>query len=105
MLQPANVSTPEAAFFGLAVQVRVAPPGVVIARVIKVVAVVTVLPPASWTVTVGWVAQAVPPVPPPGCAVKTSLLAAPTVMSNELLVAPVRGLLVAASLEPVPAWS
>src|SRR5664280_378326 len=98
MRQPANVSTPATAAFGLAVQVRIAPPGVVIARVIEVVAVVTVLPPASWTVTVGWLVQAVPPVPPPGCAVKASLFAAPTVMLNVPLVAPVRGLLVAASV-------
>src|SRR5664280_1841215 len=98
MRQPANVSTPATAGCGLVVQVRIAPPGVVIARVIEVVAVVTVLPPASWTVTVGWVAQTVPPVPPPGCALKTSLLAAPTVMLNVPLVASVRGLLVAASV-------
>src|ERR1035437_5177313 len=94
MRQPENVSTPKTAFFGLAVQLRLAPPGVVIARVLGVVAVVTVLPPASWTVTVGWLVQAVPPVPPPGCVVKASLLGVPTVMSNELLVARVRPLLV-----------
>src|ERR1035437_2765113 len=80
MRQPANVSTPATAAFGLVVQVRLAPPGVVIARVIEVVAVVTVLPTASWTVTVGWMVQAVPPVPPPGCVVKASLLGVPTVM-------------------------
>src|SRR5665811_656763 len=77
MRQPANVSTPATAGCGLVVQVRIAPPGVVIARVIEVVAVVTVLPPASWTVTVGWLVQAVLLAPPPGCAVKASLLAAP----------------------------
>ena len=44
---------------------------------------VTVLPPASSTVTWGWLVadvQATPPVPPPGCWVKTSLAAGPTVM-------------------------
>src|SRR5450759_3057512 len=98
MLQPVNASTPATAGFGLAVQVRSAPPGVVIARVIEVVAVVTVLPSASWTETVGWLAQAVLLVPPPGCVVKASLLGAPTVMLNELLVAPVRPVLATVSV-------
>src|SRR5450759_3575127 len=98
MRQPANVSTPAPAAFGLAVQARSAPPGVVIVRVIEVVAEVTVLPPASWTVTVGWLVQAVLLVPPPGCVVKASLLGAPTVMLNELLVAPVRPVLATVSV-------
>src|ERR1035437_5932142 len=95
MRQPANVSTPATAAFVLAVQVRVAPPGVVIARVIEVIAVVIVVPPGSWTAAVGWLVQAVLLVPPPGCAVKASLFAGPTVMLNELLVAPVRPVAVA----------
>lgn len=58
ILQPAKLSTPATAAFGFVVQVRVAPAGVVIVRVIDAVLVVTVLPPASWTVTAGWVAKA-----------------------------------------------
>ena len=46
----------------------------------RVVAVVTVLPPASSTVTTGWVAQACPSTPPPGWVVKASWVAAPMVM-------------------------
>ena len=49
--------------------------------------VVTVLPPASWTVTTGWVAKAMPPVEPEGLVVKASLVAAPTVMVKLVLTA------------------
>jgi hypothetical protein len=48
---------PAEAFLGFAVQVRVAPAGVVMVRVIDAVLVVTVLPPASCTVTTGCVAR------------------------------------------------
>ena len=69
------------------------PPGwVVMARVIELVAVVTVLPPTSSTVTAGWVAQAVPSAPPPGWVVKASWEAAPIVMVKALLVTLVRPL-------------
>ena len=51
MLQPAKVATPATAAFGLSVQAMVAPTG--IASVTELVAVVTVLPPASWIVTTG----------------------------------------------------
>ena len=90
MLQPENTATPATAAFGLLVQVSVAPAGVVIARVIALAAPVTVLPAASWTVTNGWLPQAVPPVPPPGCVVKASLDPVPLVMLNVLLSAVVR---------------
>ena len=39
-----------------------APPGVVIVNVTELVLAVTVLPPRSWIVTTGWVANATPPV-------------------------------------------
>ena len=59
ILQPAKEATPPLAPSGLVVQARVAPlPGwVVMARVIEALEVLTVLPPASWTVTAGWVVQ------------------------------------------------
>lgn len=86
MLQPANVSTPELAFFGFAVQASVPPPGFVpIASVIEAELVVTVFPPASCTVTVGCVVQTTPAVPPPGCVVKANCAAAPSVMLKALL--------------------
>ena len=56
------------------------------ASVIELVSVVTVLPPASSMVTVGWVLSADPPVPLPGWVVKTSWAAGPTVTSKALLV-------------------
>jgi hypothetical protein len=48
--QPAKVATPEEALVGFWVHVSVAPPDVTL-RVIEVLLLVTVLPPASWTVT------------------------------------------------------
>ena len=78
------------AALGLAVQANV-PPGLVpMARVIELVAVVTTLPEASSTATVGWAPQAVPSAPPPGWVVKTSLVAVPAVMLKAELVAVVR---------------
>jgi hypothetical protein len=56
--QPANVATPATAAFGFVVQVKVAPPGVVIPMVTELVSLVTLLPPASCTVTTGCVANA-----------------------------------------------
>jgi len=95
-LHPAKVATPEEAASGLVVHVSVPLPGFVpIASVIDAELLVTVLPPASCTFTTGCTAQAVPPVPPPGCVVKASWAADPTVMLNELLVAPVRPVLLA----------
>jgi hypothetical protein len=80
MLHPAKVATPETALVGLAVQVSVAPPGDVMVRVIETPLEVTGLPPASWTVTTGWVAKAVPLEEPDGFVLKASLLAPPTVI-------------------------
>ena len=88
-LQPANVATPATAAFGFVVQVSVAPPGVVSARVTELVSDVTVLPPASCTATTGWVARAEPPVPVPGCVVNVSWAAAPAAITKLLLVADV----------------
>lgn len=76
-LQPVNVAIPAPAAFGFAVQVSVAPAGVVRANVTLLASDVTVLPLASCTVTTGWVPNAVPPVEPPGCVVKANLLAGP----------------------------
>src|SRR5438477_470 len=93
MLHPAKVSTPATAALVLdGVQLRAPLPGglVPMARVMLAVEPVTVLPPASCTVTTGCVAQAVPPVPPPGWVVKASLAAAPTVMLKPELAADVR---------------
>src|SRR5438876_352020 len=72
-------------------QVRVAPPGLApIARVMGVTEEVTVFPPASCTVTTGWIGK-VPVTPalvaPLGWVVNASLLAGPTTMLKLLLVA------------------
>src|SRR5450631_579564 len=77
MLQPAKVASPATAVLGFVVQARVAPAGVVMTRVTGAVLVVTVLPPASWTATTGWVPKAVPPVEPEGLVVTASLVAGP----------------------------
>src|SRR5205809_733017 len=61
-----------------------------IATVMLVVAVVTVLPWASWTATCTAGVIAAPAAAVLGCTVKTSFAAAPTPMLNALLVAPVR---------------
>src|SRR5437588_386237 len=61
-----------------------------IASVMLVVAVVTVLPWASWTATCTAGVFPAPTTALLGCAVKTSFAAAPTLMLNALLVAPVR---------------
>ena len=85
---PAKVATPPAGVCGLALQARVAPlPGwLAMPRVTGLVAVVTTLPPLSWTLTVGWVPQVAPLAPPPGWVPKASCAAAPTVMLNGVLV-------------------
>ena len=82
---PAKVTTPETAALGFAAQVRVAPPPEVMLRVIEAVLVLTVLPPASWTVATGCVAKAVLTLEPEGDVVKASLLAAPVVMVKLVL--------------------
>src|SRR5205809_766383 len=61
-----------------------------IASVMLVVALVTMLPWASWTVTCTAGVIAAPAAALLGCTVKTSFAAAPTPMLNALLVAPVR---------------
>src|SRR5947209_5913581 len=61
-----------------------------IATVMLVVAVVTVLPWASWTATCTAGVIAAPAAVLLGCTVKASFAAAPTLMLNTLLVAPVR---------------
>src|SRR5438034_1104418 len=61
-----------------------------IASVMLVVAVVTVLPWASWTATCTAGVIAAPAAALLGCTVKTTFAAAPTLMLNALLVALVR---------------
>src|SRR5437762_1470955 len=89
-LKVENVATPLAAATML-VPARVPLAGLVpIASVMLVVAVVTVLPWASWTVTCTAGVIAAPAAAVLGCTVKTSFVGAPTPMLNALLVAPVR---------------
>src|SRR5438445_650877 len=57
----------------------------VIANVTVDESAVTVFPPASCTATFGCVANAAPPVAPPGCWVNDSLAAAPVVTVNEIV--------------------
>jgi hypothetical protein len=85
--QPAKVATPATAATGLAVQARVAPAGVVMAKVSAAVLEVIVFTPASWMLTRGWVAKSAPPVDPDGLVVKTSRAGAPAVMVKLVLVA------------------
>src|SRR5262245_62149003 len=89
MLHPENVATPAMAFFGFVAQPRVAPAGVVIASVTADVFVVTVLPPASCTVTTGCVVNAEPPTAPEGSVVNASRDAAPIAFVNDELTADV----------------
>ena len=98
MLQPAKVATPATAALGFVVQAKVAPAGVVMVKVTDAVLAVTVLPPASWTATTGWVAKATPPVELDGLVVKASLVAAPTVMVKLALTALVSPLEAAVSV-------
>src|SRR5205823_2173639 len=90
MLRFAKVATPLTAATVL-VPARVPLAGLVpIATVMLVVAVVTVLPWASWTVTCTAGVIAAPATAVLGWTVKTSFAAAPAPMLNALLVAPVR---------------
>src|SRR5438034_4995956 len=104
MLMFAKVATPlTAATVGVPARVPLA--GLVpIATVMLVVAVVTLLPWASWTATCTAGVIAAPAAAVLGCAVKTSFAAAPTlrVMLNALLVAPMRTVADAVSVYPVP---
>ena len=95
MVQPAKLATPEMATFGFVAQVRVAPAGVVMERLTEAVLPVTVLPPASWIATTGWVAKTVPPVAPDGLVAKASLVAAPTLIVKLALTSAVRPVAVA----------
>ena len=86
-LQPAKVATPAVTVIGLVVQPeRVPPAGLVpIVSVIWVVlSVVTMLPPASSTLTTGWAAKALPPAVLAGVVVKIVWVAGPTVMLKAL---------------------
>ena len=65
------------------------------ARVTLALELVTVFPPASCTVSTGWVAHTVAWTPPPGWVVNASWLADPTVTLKVLLVAEVSEPLVA----------
>ena len=89
MAHPAKEATPATADLGFAVQVRTAPAGVVMLRVTEAVLEVTVLPPASWTATTGWVAKAMPAMVSEGSVVKSSALAEPTVIVKLALTAEV----------------
>ena len=98
MLQPVKEAAPVTVFAGLDVQLRTAPAGVVMLKVTATTPVVTVLPPASWTATTGWVAKAAPLVELDGLAVKASFMADPTVMVKLVLTALVSPLPVAVSV-------
>ena len=88
MAQPEKLATPKVV---VALQPESVPlDGLVpMAKVIEADEEVTVLPPASWTVTCGCAVKAVPPVAPAGWVEKASLAAAPTVTVIEFEVAPV----------------
>src|SRR5665647_3362733 len=99
MAHPMNLAMPATAVVGLVAQVKVAPSGVVRARVTGLVSVVTVFPAASWMVTTGWRAHPVSLVAVGlGAVVKASLAGAPAVMVTSLLVVEVRGSPVAVSV-------
>ena len=93
-----KVATPLMAFT-VTVPLSVEPPGLVpMATVIEALLVVTVLPPASWTVT--WIAglMLAPAAAVLGWTLKASWVAEPTLMLKVLLVAPVRPPLEAVSV-------
>src|SRR5213076_2406628 len=93
-----NVATPFTAAI-VVVPARVPLAGLVpIATVMLVVAVVTVLPWASWTATCTAGVIAAPAAAVLGCTVKTSFAASPALMLNALLVALVRPVAVAVSV-------
>src|SRR5213596_3562376 len=97
-LKVENVATPFTAAT-VVVPERVPLAGLVpIASVMLVVAVVTVFPWASWTVTCTAGVFAAPAAALLGWTVKTSFAAAPALMLNALLVAPVRPAAVAVSV-------
>ena len=87
IVQPLKVVTP-AAVDG--VQPERVPGPVVSVKVGTVASSVTVFPPASSTVTTGWVVKAVPPVAPAGSVVNTSCAGAPVPTTIESEVAVVR---------------
>src|SRR3989442_651711 len=90
MLRSGKVAAPRTAAT-VVVPERVTLAGLVpIATVMLVVAVVTVLLWASWTVTCTAGVIAAPAAALLGCTVKTSFAAAPAPMLNAVLVAPVR---------------
>ena len=85
-LHPEKVAIPETALTAAAHDWVAPTPGCeAIPRVIGAVEVVTVLPPASWTVTFGWVPNTEPSTAlGEGWVEKDSLLAAPMVRLNPL---------------------
>src|SRR5947208_2456432 len=98
MLRFAKVATPLTATTVVAPE-RVPLAGLVpIATVTLVVAVVTVLPWASWTATCSAGVIAAPAAVLLGCTVKASFAAAAAPMLNALLVAPVTAVAVAVSV-------
>ena len=79
IVHPVKLAMPDVAAVGFAAQVRLAPAGVVNVKVTELVLVVVLLPAASWMVTTGWVARAVPLVAVGlGAVVKASLAAVRT---------------------------
>ena len=88
ILQPEKVAMPPTAL--TAGQVLRVPVPVLMATVTVEVLVVTVLPPASSTVTTGWVANTVAVVAAPGDVVKASWVAGPTETVMAVLAADAR---------------
>src|SRR5581483_3371871 len=100
-----KVATPATAFT-VFVPLRVPDAGLLpIATVIEAVLLVTRLPPASCTCTVTAGVIDEPDCVLLGCWAKASLVAAPAVMLNAELVAPVRPVLAAVRVYPLPALS
>ena len=108
IVQPAKVAVPAtAARPGPPVHASAAPAvpvPVASARVTVVVAVVG-LPPASSSRTTGWVAHAVPPVPPPGLVSKRATAAGPVVTGKAFVTTVVRAPDVAVRVYPAPTLS
>ena len=101
MEQPLKETTPAVL---VAVQPESVPPGPeAIVNAMPCVSVVTVLPPASSIVSVGWVTKAPPPMALAGSVVKAMWLAGPVATVKGVLVALDRCPSVAVSLYPVPA--
>ncbi len=105
IVMPLNVARPVVWLTETLFVPRSVPPGPALFCMASVTVCATPLtefPNASWSVTTGWTAKAIPALPPPGLVVNASLFAAPGVIVNTLLSTSVRPALDDVSFLSVP---